>query len=146
MDKVDNFPKRRTVLAGGLMLCTAPLLGCTTPGSRRPENLERMKFMSSAMDDLKDEARKQSEAQQGRGAAAAMSLSSVSVVGNAVRMVPAPRTLRSGAMSRNTSAAPVGCSMAKRPSAGIAAYSEAGLSGRRQAVATDTAAKTPTEA
>jgi hypothetical protein len=77
MDKVDNFPKRRTVLAGGLMLCTAPLLGCTTPGSRRPENLERMKFMSSAMDDLKDEARKQSEAQQGRGAAAAMSLSTL---------------------------------------------------------------------
>jgi hypothetical protein len=69
--------QRRTVLAAGFMLCAAPLMGCASPESKRPETLERKAFIDGAMADLQDEARKQSEAQQGRGAAAAMSLSTL---------------------------------------------------------------------
>ena len=77
MEKSAIDLQRRTVLAGGLLLCAALLMGCASPGSKRSENLEHKAFIEGAMADLQDEVRKQSEAQQGRGAAAAMSLSTL---------------------------------------------------------------------
>lgn len=69
--------QRRTVLTGGLSLCAASLMGCTSSSSRRSENLERKAFIEGAMADLQEDARRQSEAQQSKGAAAAMSLSTL---------------------------------------------------------------------
>ena len=70
MEKSAIGLQRHTVFAGGLLLWAALLMGCTS-------NLERKTFIEGAMADLQDEARKQSEAQQGRGAATAMSLSTL---------------------------------------------------------------------
>jgi|APMI01.1.fsa_nt_gi hypothetical protein len=75
MEKLANCPRRRKVLAGGLLLCAAPFMGCASREPKESENLRRKVFIEGAMADLQDEARKESEAQQGRGAAAAMSLS-----------------------------------------------------------------------
>jgi hypothetical protein len=69
--------ERRKVVAIGSLLCTAPLLGCVSTESRRSENMDRKAFIDGAMADLQDEARKQSQALQSRGAAAALSLSTL---------------------------------------------------------------------
>lgn len=67
--------ERRKVIAGGLLLCATPLLGCVSTESRPSESMERKAFIDGAMADLQEEVRKQSHAQQSRGAAAALSLS-----------------------------------------------------------------------
>lgn len=68
--------RRRMLLSGGLALCAAPFSACAAQ-STDPETTERKQFIASAMDNLQEEARKQSEAQQGHGAAAALSLSTL---------------------------------------------------------------------
>ena len=70
-------PHRRALLSGGLLLCVAPFMGCAAQGPRGSENAERKTFIADAMSNLQDEARKQSEAQEGHGAAAALSLSTL---------------------------------------------------------------------
>lgn len=68
---------RRALLATGLAALAAPLTGCSTTPAEKGEARERRSFIESAMHDLQEEARKQSEAQQGRGAAPALSLSTL---------------------------------------------------------------------
>ena len=77
MDTSAIDSQRRAALASGLLLCAAPLSGCASLGSVQPEKIERKTFVEGAMTDLQDEVTKQSKAQQSRGAAAAMSLSTL---------------------------------------------------------------------
>lgn len=70
-------PYRRALLANGLAVLAAPLTGCGTTAADKGDARERRAFIESAMRDLQEEARKQSEAQQGRGAAPALSLSTL---------------------------------------------------------------------
>lgn len=73
----DSEPSRRALLATGIAACAAPLIGCSTTVADDDVAKERRRFLESAMSDLQEEARKQSEAQQGRGAAPALSLSTL---------------------------------------------------------------------
>lgn len=70
-------PHRRALLATGLAALATPLTGCGTTSAEKGDARERRAFIESAMLDLQEEARKQSEAQQGRGAAPALSLSTL---------------------------------------------------------------------
>jgi hypothetical protein len=68
-------PRRRTLLSAGLLFGAGPLMGCASLEPKPSETLERKAFINRAMADLQEEARKQSEAQEGRGASGALSLS-----------------------------------------------------------------------
>lgn len=69
--------RRRAFLANGLAVCGAPLMGCGTTATDKVEAQERRAFVDTAMRDLQQEARKESEAQQGRGASPALSLATL---------------------------------------------------------------------
>lgn len=77
MVSVRVEPCRRALLISGLATWIAPLTGCGTPAARRAEVEDKRAFVEAAMRDLHEEARKQSEAQKGRGAAPALSLSTL---------------------------------------------------------------------
>ena len=68
---------RRKVLKSCAVLAAAPFMGCASLESRRSEGAERKAFIENAMLALQDEARKESAAQEGRGAAAALSLATL---------------------------------------------------------------------
>lgn len=77
MDRSRAALSRRTILMGSALTCTAPLVGCASVGLIASDLHQRKRFIDSAMSDLHDQARKQSEAQQGGGAAAALSVSTL---------------------------------------------------------------------
>jgi len=77
MTRVQVEPFRRALLANGFAVLAAPLAGCVTAVADKADARERRAFIENAMRDLEEDARKQSEAQQGRGAAPALSLSAL---------------------------------------------------------------------
>ena len=77
MEESAIDPRRRALLSGGLLLCAAPFVGCAAQDSKGSESTVRKTFIANAMSNLQDEARKQSEAQESHGAAAALSLSTL---------------------------------------------------------------------
>lgn len=68
---------RRKVLKSSAVLAVAPFIGCALLEPRQSESDERRVFIENAMLALQDEARKESLAQEGRGAAAALSLATL---------------------------------------------------------------------
>lgn len=77
MKKSAIDSRRRTLLSGGLLLSAAPFVAWAAQDTLQLENAERKNFIAAAMNNLQDEARKQSEVQQRHGAAAALSLSTL---------------------------------------------------------------------
>lgn len=69
--------KRRSLIKCCAALATAPFMGGAAQESVQPEDAERKAFIENAMSSLQDQARRESEAQEGRGAAAALSLATL---------------------------------------------------------------------
>lgn len=77
MRKADTYWKRRSLLRSSAALCLAPLVGCASQTASKPDVSARKEFIDSAMKDVQIEALKESQREQGRGAAAALSLATL---------------------------------------------------------------------